>query len=199
MSPVSVGLLAAFLAGAGVYLIYTSSGARGRGRVSRGRRRGIAPSVWLTQAGLGEVSGAEFGAAVGVLLVLGGAASYVLFGGLLPPIVGAVLAATIPIGVYRGRRRNALAQASQAWPRLLEELRLLTGSQGRSIPQALFEVGRRAPPEAGVAGRLRRGRAGVAADHRLPPDGRPAQGTVGRPDRRRGRRDPGRGPRGRRR
>ena len=30
---------------------------------------------------------------------------------------------------------------------MLEELRLLTGSVGRSIPQALFEVGRRAPAE----------------------------------------------------
>jgi tight adherence protein B len=30
---------------------------------------------------------------------------------------------------------------------MLEELRLLTGSAGRSIPQALFEVGRRAPLE----------------------------------------------------
>lgn len=34
-----------------------------------------------------------------------------------------------------------------AWPRLLEELRILTSSLGRSIPQALFEVGRRAPDE----------------------------------------------------
>src|SRR3546814_19528823 len=34
-----------------------------------------------------------------------------------------------------------------AWPRLLEELRILTSSLGRSIPQALFEVGRRAPAE----------------------------------------------------
>jgi tight adherence protein B len=30
---------------------------------------------------------------------------------------------------------------------MLEELRLLTGSVGRSIPQALFEVGRRSPEE----------------------------------------------------
>lgn len=34
-----------------------------------------------------------------------------------------------------------------AWPRLLEELRVLTGSLGRSVPQALIEVGRRTPPE----------------------------------------------------
>ena len=37
--------------------------------------------------------------------------------------------------------------AAESWPRLLEELRLRTGSLGRSIPQALFEVGDRAPLE----------------------------------------------------
>src|SRR5690606_27636242 len=35
----------------------------------------------------------------------------------------------------------------EAWPRMLEELRVRTSSLGRSIPQALFEVGRRAPEE----------------------------------------------------
>jgi len=34
-----------------------------------------------------------------------------------------------------------------AWPRLLEELRVLTSSLGRSVPQALLDVGRRAPEE----------------------------------------------------
>ena len=45
----------------------------------------------------------------------------------------------------RGAARRAAAM--DAWPRLLEELRILTSSLGRSIPQALFEVGRRAPEE----------------------------------------------------
>lgn len=35
----------------------------------------------------------------------------------------------------------------EAWPRLLEEIRMMTSSLGRSIPQALVEVGRRAPDE----------------------------------------------------
>lgn len=34
-----------------------------------------------------------------------------------------------------------------AWPRMLEELRILTASVGQSIPQALVTVGRRAPLE----------------------------------------------------
>src|SRR5439155_18503755 len=39
------------------------------------------------------------------------------------------------------------AEARESWPRLLEELRINTTTLGRSIPQALFEVGRRAPQE----------------------------------------------------
>jgi tight adherence protein B len=44
-------------------------------------------------------------------------------------------------------RRAIRAKALESWPRLLEELRVLTGAAGRSIPQALFDVGRRSPAE----------------------------------------------------
>src|SRR5690606_1805701 len=37
--------------------------------------------------------------------------------------------------------------AMNSWPRMLEELRILTASAGQSIPQALVAVGRRAPSE----------------------------------------------------
>jgi tight adherence protein B len=70
-----------------------------------------------------------------------------MFGGLLPALVAGAFAATVPVSSYRARRRRRVAAAADAWPALLEELRLLTGSAGRSIPQALFEVGRRAPAE----------------------------------------------------
>jgi tight adherence protein B len=103
--------------------------------------------VWLTQAGLAEVRVGEFVAAVVVLCVVGGLGAFVLFGGWMAALVGAGLAACVPVSWYRSRRQRRLAEASEAWPRLLEELRLLTGAAGRSIPQALFEVGRRAPME----------------------------------------------------
>ena len=35
----------------------------------------------------------------------------------------------------------------ESWPRIVEEIRILTSSAGRSIPQAVFEVGARAPDE----------------------------------------------------
>ena len=44
----------------------------------------------------------------------------------------------------RERRRN---EARDAWSRLIEEIRITTTPLGRSIPQALFDVGRRAPEE----------------------------------------------------
>jgi tight adherence protein B len=145
------GVVAALLASTGAYLLYTSAvyGWRGIGPRVTGRRaaRNKSARVWLTQAGLGEVRTGEFAGAVGVLAVVGGLAAFALFGGWGAALVGAVLAAAVPVSWYRGRRQRRLAAASEAWPRLLEELRLLTGAAGRSIPQALFEVGRRAPEE----------------------------------------------------
>ncbi len=84
---------------------------------------------------------------IGVVTIVGGAVGYALFGGPVPAAIAAVFAATFPLAAFRARRAARLAEAREAWPRLLEELRLLTGSLGRSIPQALFEVGHRAPGE----------------------------------------------------
>jgi tight adherence protein B len=149
--PLLGAVLAAVLASAGAYLLYTSAayGWRGFGPRSAGRRAGGDRSVraWLAQAGLGETGIGEFLGAVGMLALVGGLAAFALFGGWGAALVGAVLTAGVPVSWYRARRQRRLAAASEAWPRLLEELRLLTGAAGRSIPQALFEVGRRAPAE----------------------------------------------------
>lgn len=142
--------LAALLAAAGAYLIYTSSafGWRGRGPGLSGRpRRRPSWRAWLAQAGLGDIRPTELVGAMGMLFVLGGVGAFLLFGGVPAALIAALFAATFPVSWYRARRRSRLAAAAEAWPRLLEELRLRTGSLGRSIPQALFEVGRRAPAE----------------------------------------------------
>lgn len=151
MNGLAMGVAAVALASLGAYLIYTSAVFGWRGIGPRGPsgspRPGRSVRVWLRQAGLGDVSAGEFVAAIAVLFVLGALGAFVLFGRVLPAVVGGCLAASVPVSTYRGRRHARLAAASEAWPRLLEELRLLTGSVGRSIPQALFEVGRRAPVE----------------------------------------------------
>jgi tight adherence protein B len=89
----------------------------------------------------------EFAAVVAVLFVVGAALAYALFAGALPALLAGLFGATFPVASYRARRERRRIEAREAWPRMIEELRLQTGSLGRSIPQGLFEVGRRAPDE----------------------------------------------------
>ena len=146
------GLLLAAVGGYGVYLLYTSVAYGWRG-VSVGptrartveRRRDLRD--WMVQAGLDDVPLAEFAGVSAALAVVGGAIAWVLFGGPLPAVVAAAFAATFPAASYRARRERRRNEARDAWPRMIEEIRLLTGSLGRSIPQALLDVGRRGPAE----------------------------------------------------
>ncbi len=146
---VAAAALAAGLAGVGAYLLYTSVafGRRASARATPRRRGRLTLHAWMVQAGLGAVRPGELVSAVALLFVVGSAGGYVLFGGVAAALVSGLLIAAFPVSAYRARRRARLAAAAECWPRLLEELRLLTGSMGRSIPQALFEVGRRAPEE----------------------------------------------------
>ena len=141
------------LAGAyGVYLLYTAWAfgwtglaprpGRANARVRRQRAR-----EWLVQAGLEDVRLVEFGAVMALLFVVGAALSFALFGRPVPALVVGGFAASYPLASYRNRRRAARRRAAEAWPRMIEELALLTGSLGRSVPQALFEVGRSSPAE----------------------------------------------------
>ena len=66
---------------------------------------------------------------------------------MLPALLLGGFAASAPIAGYRSRRSRNRARSREAWPRLIDEMRILTGSAGRSIPQALFEVGASGPAE----------------------------------------------------
>jgi len=101
----------------------------------------------LLQAGLDGVSPLQFlsasafigaGAMIPAAAIFGVGLSTLLIGG---------CAATAPAAIWRKRRAKARAIARESWPRFIEELRVLTGSVGRSIPQALLEVGLRGPVE----------------------------------------------------
>ncbi|HEX4865692.1 MAG TPA: hypothetical protein VFV02_16605, partial [Acidimicrobiales bacterium] len=152
MTPELLGALAAILAMTGVYLIYTSMvfGWTGLGRAgaaaNEGSTRGTTRTL-VSQVGLQGARPHELLAAGSVLALVGGLVAYVMFGGLLPAGVAATACCLVPIASFRARRAARIETAREAWPRLLEELRLLIGSMGRSVPQALFEVGRRAPDE----------------------------------------------------
>ncbi|HVL28113.1 MAG TPA: hypothetical protein VM390_08190 [Acidimicrobiales bacterium] len=137
----------------GVFLLYTSVafGWRGLGvspsvRGARGRRRGRVQQ-WLAQAGLDGVRPSQFVAAVALILVVVSALTYALLGAIVPALAVGGFAATYPAVSYRTRRRRRRQSTAEAWPRMIEEMALLTGSLGRSIPQALFEVGARGPEE----------------------------------------------------
>ena len=145
------GLVLALVAAYGVHLLFTS--------IALGWR-GIAPGPsmprtlrstrvrdWLVQAGLDETRPSELVAVEAVLVLAGGGVAWALFGGIVPPLGGAVGAALLPAAAARRRRERRRSEAREAWPRLIEEIRIRTTTLGRSIPQALFDVGTRAPEE----------------------------------------------------
>jgi len=145
-------LLLPALAALGTFYLYTAVAYRWEGvglapALGRGRQRRPVVHEWLVQAGLGEVRLRDFAAVMVVLLVLGAAATYAVLGAALPAAAVGLSVASAPLASYRVRRANRRARAQEAWPRMIEEIRLLTSSLGRSIPQALFEVGRRAPDD----------------------------------------------------
>lgn len=153
MSSPAVGLLMAATAAGGAYLLWSSfaverpadAGSPGRQARRWSMRRAV--TDWLLQAGLDEVKPAEFAAVMAVLFAIGMAVAWALFNGVVPALAAGVFAASFPVATYRRRRGTQVEKAHEAWPRMIEEIRILTGSLGRSIPQSLFEVGRRGPIE----------------------------------------------------
>ncbi|MFO7779855.1 MAG: hypothetical protein R6V28_16010 [Nitriliruptoraceae bacterium] len=146
-----LGFLLALLAAYGVFLLYTSVvfGWRGVG-VSPGigrRRRRPPVADLLVQAGLEHVRVVEFVAVEIVLFTVAAAFGYAIWGGVLAALGAGVAAAAIPIASTRSRRRARRELAREAWPRMIEEIRLQTVTLGRSIPQALFSVGSKGPEE----------------------------------------------------
>lgn len=139
------------LAGYGAFLVYTAVcfGWRGVGPGPRlgPRRRRPGLHEWMTQAGLGDVAPREFVGVVGALGLVGLLVGAAVFGAALPALALGAFGAAAPIASYRHRREQLRLDAQEAWPRMIEEIRIRTGSLGRSIPQALFEVGERGPEE----------------------------------------------------
>lgn len=147
-------LLATMAVTVGLYWLFTSLayGWRGLGfgpRLTSAAltRRRIDVDEWLAQAGLADVDKREFVAVVAMLFALGTAIGFALFAGPGPAIVVGGFTASFPIATYRRRRETRRRRAQEAWPRMIEEIRVQTASMGRSIPHALFDVGRRGPEE----------------------------------------------------
>lgn len=137
-----VGLLLAAMGAFGVYLVVSAflfpSSATPAFRSARLDR-------WRAELRVANVHPAELAATTAVAAIAAAAVGFALFGGVLPALLTAGFAATLPAASQRVRDDRRRAEAREAWPRMIEEIRLLTGSLGRSIPQALLEVGRRGP------------------------------------------------------
>lgn len=148
----AVGVILALLAGYGVLLIFTAVTFGWRGiapgpSATRTSPRRDRIGDFLIQAGLSDVRLSELLAVAIVLFLIGAGMAFALFGGVVAPVVAGLFAAWFPFAAARTRRQQRRSSARQAWPRMIEELRLQATSVGRSIPQALFEVGRRGPEE----------------------------------------------------
>ena len=149
------GLLLALAGAYGVFLVYTAVVFRwtgvglGPAVASRSEQRTFRARVdhAMARADLDGVRPSEVVAVMAALFVGGGVVAFALFGGALPALLAGAFAATFPLASHRNRAERRRSEAREAWPRMIEEIRLLTGSLGRSIPQALLEVGRRAPAE----------------------------------------------------
>ena len=133
---------------------------------------------WLAQAGLDGVRPAEFAAVVGVLVRARRGRRLRLFGGALPRARRSALFAghASRRRATGSRRRPRRAVAQEAWPRMIEEIRILTGVARPLDPPGA--VRGRPPGARRAAAGVRGGAARVAALHRLRPHRRRAQGTA---------------------
>ncbi len=140
-------LVLALIGSYGVFLVYT-------GALLGWRGFGIGPATpdrsrtrWRPRLALDRRRASGLLGATAALFVAGAAGAMALFGAPLAAVAGGAFTATLPAAAARARRHRQVVAAHEAWPRLIDEMRVLTASAGRSIPQALFEVGRRAPLE----------------------------------------------------
>jgi tight adherence protein B len=137
-----IPLLAAITAACGTALVLTA--ARGT-RATQAHNDHVKRLLRSSSDSFGQVR--QIGGACLVSFIVGAAICFTLFGTLPPALFGGSFAASLPFAVSRQRRRDRLEIAREAWPRMIDELRVLTSSAGRSIPQSILEVGSSAPVE----------------------------------------------------
>ena len=117
-------LFLASITGYGVHLLYTArvlgwSGVGPSPKSSEPKRNRRSSAEWMTQAGLGSVGLGEFMIAISSMFLLGALLALALFGSPLPAITAGIFGASFPLAAYRQRRRNRLAIAQDAWPRMI--------------------------------------------------------------------------------
>ena len=151
MTPGAAALAVALLSAYGVFLIYTAVVLRWHGvgvsPALEGRRRRSSFDDFLVQAGLENVRLTELVAVEAVLIVVAVAFGYAVYGGWPAALAVGAAAGSVPIASARERRRLRRELAREAWPRMIEQIRLQAVTLGRSIPQALLDAGLDGPEE----------------------------------------------------
>lgn len=149
-------LVLAAMAAGGVSLLLASSGQQGgtgsctpptEAILRRVRFADRRVRSWLRQAGGTSVTPLQLVVTSAAVGAVGAALAATMLGVGLPALLLGIVSSAGPSMAWRRRRSIRRRTASEAWPRLIEELRVLTGPAGRPIPQALLEVGRRGPAE----------------------------------------------------
>jgi len=133
-----IALVLALVAATGVALLWSGD---------RPQASSASPHLGALLRGVGTPHHRTMIASVAVATAAGALGGWLLFGGAVAPLLTAALVGSWPIASARQRATRRRAAAADAWPRMIEEVRLLCGSLGRPVPQALLEVGRRAPAE----------------------------------------------------
>lgn len=147
-----VAFLLSLLAAYGVFLAYTAlamgwSGVGVSPSPIRRQRKGLSVEDYLTQAGLENIRVVELVAVSTVLLVVGSAFGWSIWGGVVAPAAVGLAAAAFPLAAARARRASRREQARETWPRMIEEIRMQAVTLGRPIPEALLSVGLRGDEE----------------------------------------------------
>lgn len=140
----------AAMAAIGTYLLLTCNARNHSGPStfdSQVRQLVDLPQKLMTEAGIEGVSPAQFVGSSMLVGMIAATAGAVIFGFGISSVLIGCIAAAIPAFTWRNRRAKRHEVAREAWPRMLDELRVLTGAAGRPIPQALLEVGLRGPVE----------------------------------------------------
>lgn len=141
-------LLLAACAALGTYLLLSGKPAAGTTHGPKLRARALQRTRELLDAsGLDGVGPGQFAVASLAVGAVSALPAATLFGPGVPAALIGCCGALAPAAAWRRRREAARRAARDAWPRLIEEVRVLTGSGGRSIPQALIDVGLRGPVE----------------------------------------------------
>ena len=127
-------ILVAAVAGLGVYLIVSD-------RFHDDRQRGPGRRIARRARGLYRQRSPETFVAAAAGSILG----LIVFGGLMSSAAMGLLGALVAWTIDHHRERRRRQDAADAWPRLIEQIRISVTTAGQSIPVALFEAGLNGP------------------------------------------------------